>query len=137
MATIAQLRAGLVTRLETIAGLNTYSAEPGQITPPAAVVVTPTIEYHASFNSSGGLKRYQFRVIVLVAQGLLDEAAHTLDTYADPGSATSIRNAIEGDPTLGGVADSLIVNTFRPLEDTEVAALQYWGGEFQITVYAR
>jgi len=136
-STIAQLRAGLVTRLQTISGLQVYGAEPGQITPPAAVVVTPSIDYHRSFNSSTALKAYQFRVMVMVAQGLIDEAAHSLDTYADPGSATSVRTAIEADPTLGGVAESLIVESFRPLNAEEVASLQYWGGEFSVTVYAR
>ena len=136
MSTIAELRNGLVARLRTISGLNVYSAESGQITPPAAVIVTPTIDYHQSF-SGEGLKQYQFRVIVLVAQGLLDEAAHTLDTYADPNSLKSVRTAIENDPTLGGVADTLIVNMFRPLDSEEVAALQYWGGDFTVTVYAR
>jgi hypothetical protein len=135
--TIAQIRAGLVTRLQTITGLNTYSAEPGTITPPAAVVVTPTIDFHRSFNSDLALKSYTFRIMVLVAQGLLDQAAHTLDTFADPGSATSVRAAIEGDQTLGGVAESLIVESFRPLNAEEVASLQYWGGEFSVTVYAR
>lgn len=137
MSTVSQIRTGLVTALSTISGLNTYSAEPGQITPPAAIVITPSIEYHRSFNSTSALKSYTFRIYVLVAQGLLDEAAHTLDTFADPGSSTSVRAAIEADPTLGGVADSLIVESFRPLNSEEVASLQYWGGEFSVTVYAR
>jgi hypothetical protein len=137
MATIAQLRAGLETALNTISGLSVYSAEPGSITPPAAVVVTPSITYHTSFNSAQALKNYQFRIMVLVAEGLVAEAAHTLDTYADPVAATSVRAAIEADPTLGGVAESLIVESFRPLSAEEVASLTYWGGEFTVTVYAR
>ena len=74
---------------------------------------------------------------MLVAQGLLDEAAHTLDTYADPNSLKSIRSAIEADTTLGGKVDTVIVTNFRPLNAEEVASLQYWGGEFIVTVYAR
>lgn len=136
-STIAQIRSGLVTRLQTISGLQVYGHEPGQITPPAAVIVTPAIEYHRSFNSAEALKTFQFRVMVLVAQGLIDEGAASLDTYADPGSSTSVRAAIEADSTLGGVAESLIVESFRPLNAEEVASLQYWGGEFSVTVYAR
>lgn len=137
MSTVAQLRTGLVTALSTITGLNTYSAEPGQVTPPAAVVLTPSIEYHRSFNSAGALRQYDFRIYVLVAQGLLDEAAHTLDTFADPTAATSVRKALEADTTLGGVCESLIVTSFRPLNAEEVASLQYWGGSFDVTVFAR
>lgn len=137
MSTIADIRTGLVGALSTVPGLATYSAEPGSVTPPAAIVVTPTIEYHRSFNSDGALRQYEFRIYVLVAQGLLDEAAHTLDTFADPTSSTSIRSAIEADTTLGGVCESLIVTSFRPLNAEEVASLQYWGGSFDVTVYAR
>jgi len=136
-SSIAQIRAGLVSQLRNVYGLNVYGAEPGQITPPAAVVVTPSITYHTSFSSEGGLKTYEFRVLVLVAQGLLDEAAHTLDTYADPSSTLSVRSAIEKDPTLGGIVDTLVVSSFRPMNAEEVTSLQYWGGEFLITVYAR
>ena len=136
-ATIAEIRNGLVVQLRTIAGLQVYSAEPGQLTPPAAVVITPAITYHTSFNSTNGLKTYEFRLMVLVAQGLLDEACHTLDEYADPSSLKSIRSAIEADDTLGGKVDSVVVTSFRPLNAEEVASLQYWGGEFTVTVYAR
>lgn len=137
MSTVADLRNGLVTALSFVPDLNTYSAEPGQLTPPAAVVLTPTIEYHRSFNSTDALKQYDFRIYVLVAQGLLDEAAHTLDTFADPTSTWSIRAALEADTTLGGVCESLIVTSFRPLNAEEVASLQYWGGSFDVTVFAR
>ena len=137
MATIAQLRSGLQTALSTISGLQVYASEPGSITPPAAVIVTPSIEYHRSFNSAGALRAYSFRIMVLVAEGLVSEAAHTLDTYADPTAATSVRAAIEADGTLGGVCESLIVESFRPLNAEEVASLTYWGGEFTVTVYAR
>ena len=137
MSSVAEIRTGLVGALSMVGGLNTYSAEPGQITPPAAVVLTPTIEYHRSFNSTDALKQYDFRIYVLVAQGLLDEAAHSLDTFADPNSSTSIRAALEADTTLGGVCESLIVTSFRPLNAEEVASLQYWGGSFDVTVFAR
>lgn len=137
MSKIGDIRTGLVNALSSIAGLNTYSAEPGQVTPPAAVIVTPTIEYHRSFNAEGALRQYDFKIYVMVAQGLFDEAAYTLDTYADPTSPTSVRAAVEADPTLGGVCDSLIVTMFRPLNAEEVASLQYWGGTFDVTVYAR
>ena len=137
MATIAELRAGLVDRLTTIQGLQVYGAEPGSITPPAAVVVTPSITYHASFAADGALKQYSFRIMVLVAQGLLDEAAHSLDEFADPTGVRSIRAAVEADTTLNGYAESLIVTDFRPLNAEEVASLQYWGGSFDVIVYAR
>jgi hypothetical protein len=75
--------------------------------------------------------------MVLVAQGLLDEAAHNLDEFADPVGTRSIRAAIEDDTTLNGFAESLIVTDFRPLNAEEVASLQYWGGSFDVTVYAR
>jgi hypothetical protein len=136
MSTLLQIRSGLKTALATIGGLNTHSAEPGQVTPPAAVVVTPAIDYGIS-SSYNRLNVYEFRVIVLVSAGLSDEAAHILDTYADPNAVTSIRAAIEYDPTLGGVTDTLVVNSFRPLDVEEVAALGYWGGDFSVTVYAR
>lgn len=136
MATISQVRGALRDALDNIPGLVPYSTEVGQIVAPAAVVVTPDVDFHQSFGSQA-LNRMQFRVLVLVAQSLTETAAAQLDTYVDPASAVSVRAVIEADTTLGGVVETLIVDQFRPLGVEEAAALGYWGGEFLVTVYAR
>lgn len=135
-ATIAELRAGLATNLRTIADLEVYEREGGMINVPSAVVVTPTINYHQSFGANS-LIRYDFRVTLFVQSADAEQQNYDLDQYLDNGSPTSVRAAIESDLTLGGAADSLTVTGFRPLDNEEVAGLGYWGGSFDVTVYAR
>jgi len=65
------------------------------------------------------------------------EGQRALADYANPVGAKSIRAAIEGDKTLGGMAHDCIVREFRPLNLEEYSALQYFGGVFTLQLYAR
>lgn len=136
MTTLADIREGLADNLRTLPDVEVYSREGGMVNVPCAVVLTPTIDYHQSYSSSG-LVRYEFRIMVLVQSADSDQSGADLDTYADPASPTSARAAIESDRTLGGIADDLICTAFRPLSSEEVAGIGYWGGDFAVTVYAR
>lgn len=136
MTTIAQLREGLATNLRTISGVEVYEREGGMVNAPCIVVTTPSVDYHQTFGSNS-LIRYSFTVTVLVMSADQEQQNYDMDQYLDNGSSTSVRAALETDRTLGGVAESLIVTSFRPLNSEEVAGIGYWGGSFEVTVIAR
>lgn len=136
MTTLADIREGLANNLRSLPDVEVYEREGAMVNVPCAVVITPSIDYHQSF-SSAGLVRYEFRIMLLVQSADSDQSGMDLDTYADPASPTSARAAIESDRTLGGIADDLICQSFRPMNSEEVAGIGYWGGEFAVTVFAR
>lgn len=135
-ATIADLRAGLASNLQSIPDVEVYEREGGVVNVPCIVVATPSINYHRTF-SRNALVEFQFTITVLVDSASQEQQNWDMDEFIDNGSPKSVRVAIESDPTLGGVADSLIVTAFRPLNNEEVAGIGYWGGSFDVTVYAR
>lgn len=129
--TLEQVMLGIETRLATISGLRTSAIGPDQIVPPAAVVGVPPVEaYHATFNSNRML--LDFPVTVLVSAALDRVGQLALAGYANPSGATSVKAAIEGDKTLGGILDDCIVMSFRPLGLEEVGLIGYYGGVFTV-----
>lgn len=133
--TLAQLMAGIETRLATISGLNVTDTVPGQITPPYAYVGVPEItDYWAAFGR--GSWRPNPTVTVLVSSKAMGDDQIALSTYADVTGSKSIPLAIEGDRTLGGLNVDCIVTSFRPLGMEEVAVLGYYGGVFGLQVIA-
>lgn len=106
MATLTQVRNGIKARLETIAGLTGYAIEPASPKYPAAWTFPTRINYHASYE---GEMTYTLSVSVGVAATDISHAQTNLDPYLAPSGAKSVVAALEADPSLGGVADSLRV----------------------------
>lgn len=131
--TILQVMQGIETQLATISGLRTSEYMPDQVNPPIAIVGVPPIE---NYRQTMGRGRFQLepQVFVLVSASLDTVGQAKLAGYANPTGATSIPAAIEADQTLGGVAETCVVDSFRPLGMEEVGALQYYGGVFDLRV---
>lgn len=131
-ATIAEVMAGIETRLQTVNGLRTRDVSPDQIVPPCAIVGVPPIDYLEVMGQS----TYTIRPTITV----FTSAAHNragqrlLAGYADFSGAGSILAAIQADQTLGGKADYCVVESFRPLGLEEVGIVGYFGGVFQLVV---
>lgn len=133
--TIAQVMQAVETRLATITGLRVNDIKPDQINPPQAIVGVPPIpRYHQSM----GMGKFQINltVTVLVSASLDRIGQLALAGYANPTGAQSIRAAIEGDKTLGGVVDDCIVVSFDPLGLEEVGIVGYYGGVFTLQTIA-
>lgn len=120
--------------MDTISGLR--HAE-GQIVPPAYVVALAGegVSYHQTFQD--GLTNFEMRVIVYVSTAYTRTARDELDAYLDVTGTKSVKQAIEADPTLGGVVHDLIVHTGR--QDDFVfresgTIHQYLGADFILTV---
>lgn len=133
-ATVSQVAEGIKTRLATISGLRTFSYQPEQLNPPIAYPTLSSIIYHRAF---GGGNVQMVWIIHVVVGRYTDRTAHALlDDFLSYSGAKSIRAALEGDTTLGGVAASLVVSS-----SADVSSLQQDGAEFleiqtTITVHA-
>ena len=131
--TVVQVMDGLEARLATIPGLRVSDVSPGQINPPCAVVGVPDIpDYRLTF--SNGYAALTFTVTVFTSAALDRVGQKALAGYADFTGAGSVRTAIEGDKTLGGVAQDVTVDSFRPLGLEDVAAIGFFGGVFAVRV---
>lgn len=133
--TIQAVMEGIEARLATIAGLRSAAIIPDQITVPQAVVGVPSIPmYHQTMGM--GRFRLEPTVTVFVSTSLDRIGQMKLAGYANPTGASSIRAAIEGDRTLGGVVDDCIVTDFQSLGMVTVGAIEYLAGQFTLQVIA-
>lgn len=133
-ATVSQVADGLKARLATVTGLRTFSYQPEQVNPPVAFPVLESIEYHKAFG--GGDVQMRWTVIVIVGR-YLDRVAHAnLDGYLSYDGATSLRAAVEGDRTLGGVAQTLILDSSISIGSLAVAEAEFLQVSFSVLVHA-
>lgn len=101
MATLTQLAAGMQTRLATVSGLNAEKVWPNSVTTPSAV---PRV-WPGRRQTLDTDRAYNFTIDVMLtfsenAQGQLD-----IYPYMDASGTKSILAALEGDETLGGIAE--------------------------------
>lgn len=131
-ATATQVLTGLRNRLSLISGLRTFFYQPPQINPPIAFPIINQVNYHRAMG--GGLVVYDCVVYVIVGRYTDDRANADLDGFLAFTGAKSIRQALEGDETLGGVAQSLTVAS-----STDITSVSQGDAEFlqiatQVTV---
>lgn len=133
-ATLAQVRAGLQTRLKTISGLQTYAYLPTVPVCPCAFVGSPQLAYHQAMK---GVAEYTFTVWVLTNESKPTEAAQTeLDEYVQPTGTKSIKAALEGTSpqTLSGVVDDVVVDELVGYGIYAGDQAAYFGAQFQVRV---
>lgn len=107
-ATVSQVMTGLKNRLATISGLRAFAFQPDYINPPTAFPTLNEVSYHGAMG--GGDVVFDGLIQVIVG-GVSDRTTQNLlDGFASYSGASSIRAALEGDKTLGGVAQTLVVN---------------------------
>jgi hypothetical protein len=136
--TLAAIADELYRRLATIRGLNPAVGPQSGVPMPTALVLPPTDISFRQTMGGRGIYQPEFRVWLLVADTITEEATRLLFEFLDPTSSQSIQRAIEGDDrTLGGLVDDCVVLTCRSLDSEEVALLQAWGYEFRLTIMAR
>lgn len=131
---VSAIRTALATSLGSISGLRTSATVPDDPKPPVAIVLPPTISYDTSMGR--GLDTYEFSILVMVGRLSERTAQASLDAYANPSGATSIKTAIEADRTLGGAAQSCRVTDMRNVGPMSIAENTYLTAEFVVTVYA-
>lgn len=133
MGSVAAVRQGLKERLEVIPGLNSYATVPGTIVTPCAWVVpgSPAIE----FDETMGRGSDQFNFAIVLAVSRTDKLAQEqLDPYLEGSGEFSVKAAIEGGGTLGGIADWVRVSSVSSYGEIEVNGIPYLGARFNVEV---
>jgi len=121
-------------RLNSVDGLRGSGYAPDEPNPPAAFPLIPPFNYRESMRR--GTYTINLQVAVLVGAQLDRAGQKRLAGYASQTGATSIRAALEGDKTLGGLVSDLVVDSFDPNGLQDVGLVQYYGGLFNVRVIA-
>ena len=133
MASFVAIRDALKVRLQTIDdGLEVYDVVPGQITTPCAIIGVPEIEYDLAM--ARGADGWLIPVRIHVQLSDYKQAQDELDAYLDSASGKSVKAAIEGDQTLGGVAATLQVKEVRDYGEYTYGNTTYLGAEWLVWV---
>lgn len=132
-ATLTQIRNGIKTALAEISGLTAYAIEPASPHYPAAWSIPQRCTYH---NMYEGGATWTLGVTVMVQASEIGHAQTNLDPFLAEAGAKSVRAAIEVDPSLGGVVDSVKVNGITGYFAGEVAGGRTVGASFEVEIYA-
>lgn len=133
-ATITQVKQGLANRLATITGLRAFAYQPDQLNAPIAFPTLDNVLYHRTMRTA--LTEMTFTVTLIVCKADSRSAQSQVDPYISASGSQSVRAAIEGDPTLGGVVDSLIVNSAGGYQIINAEDGDYLACDFNLTVYS-
>lgn len=136
MALLTSIRDGLKTNLETISGLTAYEYVPDWIEPPIALVA-PINSLNYDSTMARGADTYEIPVIVYISRVDAQLSQDTVDGYLASTGATSVKAAIESDPTLGGAAMSVRVVSATDYGEYEVTqGTSFLGVTFNVEVIA-
>jgi hypothetical protein len=138
MTDIDDVITALATRISTgMAGdalaTRTYAYAVDSPTPPIAIVLPGEGDFvtQATFD---GKDDYDLVVKVLVGTAVSRAAQAQLLGYLASTGSTSVKAAIYGDGTLGGIVSDLVVST-RTYGDVEYAGVVFYGADLAVTVY--
>lgn len=136
MSTVSAIATGLQARLATIDGVRAYSYQPEQLNPPFAYPVLNGVTYHQTMGMGNAITQYDWTVYVVVGRWVDRVAFTNLDGFLSPVGSSSIRAAIEGDLTLGGACQDLIVASSANISALEQDDAEYLSVSFALTIYA-
>lgn len=132
-ATVSQVATGLKNRMATISGLRTFNYQPEQLNPPVAYPVLNSITYHRAFG--GGNVEMFWSVYVVVGRYTDSRAFDLCDGFLAFSGASSLRAAIEGDVTLGGVCQTLVVSSSISIQPQTQADAEFLTVRVDLTVH--
>jgi hypothetical protein len=111
MASLKELREGAATALGVIPGLQAHGRLLTSGYLPSAYVVPGEIDYHKAMGN--GHSDYNLVVELHVATLSDIGGQDQLDEFLSESGDRSVKAALEADPTLGGLAQSLVVQGVR------------------------
>lgn len=134
-ASVSQVATGLKNRLDTIAGLRVYAYQPDQnSTVPVGFPVLDEVVYHNAFR--GGDVVMNWTIFITVGRYVDRTAYALLDEYLSYDGAKSVRAALEADKTLGGVCQTLIVQSSVDVTSLSQADAEFLQIRFRVQVHA-
>lgn len=129
-----EIGAALSNALAAIPGLRVADHLPEQVAPPMAIVQLQQVIYHRAMQ--GGVSEWTY-LVAMIAGRMGDRAAQRqLDAWVSYDGAASVRGALEDDPTLGGIAQSLMVSDMVAVRPITLGDANYLSVELNLTVYA-
>lgn len=135
MADLDDLLEAIQTRLATISGLRTHAYAPDNVHPPCAYPLPRAGTYENTLTSA---PTTTFEIVVLAApfdpRGLA-RAQKALNSFLARTGSASIRAALRGDVTLGGLAHTLDVKGWREYESLSVGGVEYVGARIDLEVW--
>lgn len=134
VATVSEVSKRLREALAEIDGLRVIEFIPDSLNPPMATVGIDNVIYHGAFGA--GNPQYLFTVSVVVARASDRIAQQRLDNFLSWDGASSIRAAIEKDPTLCGTVQTCQVTSGGNVASINVQEVIYLSVEFNVEVYA-
>lgn len=133
-ATVTEVKQGLANRLATITGLRAFAYQPDQLNAPIAFSMLDNILYHRTMATA--MTEMSFTVTVIVCKADSRSAQSQVDPYVSATGASSVKAAIEGDRTLGGKVDDLVVNSAGGMQIVNAEDGDYLSVDFNVTVYS-
>ena len=135
-ATIPEVMEALGVRLNPIDGLRGLGYAPDSPSPPVAFPLVPAIDSYRE-SMKRGTYVVTYRIAVLTGAQLDRTGQRRLAGYANPTGTSSIRAVLEdGDKTLGGLVNDLVVDSFDPEGLQTTNFVGYYGGVFSVRVIA-
>jgi hypothetical protein len=133
-ATVSEIKKAISDAVASIDGVRSYDRQPDQINPPFAFPQLERIEYHGAMRA--GLVTQTYLLSVVVGRAAERSSERLLDQFLsyDEGG---IRYAIESDTSLGGFAQTSVVEeatAIRTLEGND--GTLYLSADFRVIVYA-
>jgi len=137
MASLQAIRTAIKVTLETgIDGLRVHDTVPDVVNLPAVVVEPVTAEFDRAFGR--GWDQYSFRLWVLVSRAEPRVGQNQLDGYLTGAGATSIRQVIFNNKTLGLVdTEGFVTGMANYDEKNAAAAIEHIGANLILTVLTR
>jgi len=134
VADINAIAQALATRIATT-GVRAFPNAPGQVVPPAVVVIPdrPAIIYSQTFD---GEATVNLLAIVLLSAANDTSGQTALNDCVSSSGTKSVNGAVQADPTLAGVVESTAVLQVGTYGMIEYAGQQYIGASFLIQIYA-
>jgi hypothetical protein len=131
---LSDLKQGLADRLATVPRLRVSPQIPEQVNPPVAVVSRAQVNYHRDM--AGGTTEWTMQVQLIAGRMAERQSQRTIDAWLSWDGPKSVRQAIEADGTLGGVALDTVVTDADALTTFQIGDSEYIGVTMNVTVWA-
>lgn len=130
----SQIQAAVSAALATVPGLRVADHLPEQVAPPMAVIQMETVTYHRTMQ--GGTSEWAFLISLIAGRMGERSAQRQIDGWLSYDGSQSIRAALEVDPTLNGIVQSLIVAEMASIRLLTMGDATFLTCDFNLTVHA-
>lgn len=131
MGDLNAIASGLANRITAATGIKSTPYAPGQVVPPALVVIPdrPAILYGQTMD---GEVNVNLLAIVLLSAANDTSGQVDLNAYVSSSGSKSVNAAVQADPSLGGAAEFAVVLQVSTYGVIEYAGQQYMGASFLV-----